>query len=240
MIPMRARDPRIRCARRRRAWGRASGCLLAAIFSLSSPAQGQSRSPSLESLLIALQAKYARLRTLTADFVQLYTAAGSPPRREEGTVVLARPRRMRWHYHRPEEKFFISDGARVYLYVPAERQVIRAKIREAEDTRAAFALLLGELDLRRRFARIERINSPPPLQAGNIVLRFIPKEARLGFSELIVEIVPTSLHIVRVSIRELDGARSDFLFSNIRENVPIPRSAFVLTIPPGVQVLDAQ
>lgn len=200
---------------------------------------GQAKAPSLERLLAALQAKYARVRTLQADFVQLYTVAGSRPRREEGTVVLARPRRMRWHYRQPEEKLFISDGERVYLYVPAERQVIRAKIREAEDIRAAFAFLLGELDLRRLFARIERVGDPP-LQAGHIVVRFVPKDARFGFSELIAEIAPASLHIVRVSIRELDGARSDFLFSNIRENVPVPRSAFALVIPPGVQVLDAR
>ncbi len=240
MILTRARDPRVRFPRLRRASARASGYLLAALLLLPSLAHGQPRSPSLESWLAALQAKYARVRTLTADFVHLYTAAGSPPRREEGTVLLARPRRMRWHYRRPEEKLFISDGKHVYLYVPAERQVIRAKIREAEDIKAAFAFLLGELDLHRLFARIERINSPSPLQAGNIVLRFIPRDARLGFSELIAEVTPASLQIVHVSIRELDGARSDFLFSNIRENVPIPRSAFVFTIPPGVQVLDAR
>jgi len=218
----------------------ASGRFLVVLLGLILSVPAQTRAPSLDSLLTALQAKYARLRTLTADFVQIYTAAGSPPRREEGTVLLARPRRMRWQYRQPEEKLFISDGEHVWLYVPAERQVIRAKIREAEDIKAAFAFLLGELDLRRRFARIERISDPSPLQAGNLVLRFIPKDARLGFSELIAEVVPTSLHIVRVSIRELDGARSDFLFSNIRENVPVPRSAFVLAIPPGVQVLDAQ
>ncbi|MCS6818001.1 MAG: outer membrane lipoprotein carrier protein LolA [Blastocatellia bacterium] len=204
------------------------------------PALAQTKPPSLDQVLTALQAKYASVRTLSADFVQIYIAAGSPPRREEGTVLLARPRRMRWHYRQPEEKLFISDGTHVYLYVPAERQVIRAKIREAEDIKAAFAFLLGELNLRRLFARIERIHNPPPLQAGNLILRFIPKDTRLGFSELIAEISPTSLHVVRVSIRELDGARSDFLFSNIRENVPASRSAFALTIPPGVQILDAQ
>mgnify|MGYP000311041294 CR=1 FL=1 len=217
---------------------------LALIVLLQEPfsrlASGQGASPSLDRLLAAVQTKYARLRSLAADFVQIYQAPGSPTRREEGTVILAKPRRMRWHYHRPEEKFFISDGERVYLYVPAERQVVRAKIREAEDIKAAFAFFLGERDLRRVFARIERITHPAPLRAGDVVLRFIPKDARLGFSEVIAEIDPVSLHIIRVLIRELDGARSDFLFSNIRENVPISRSEFALSVPPGTHILDAQ
>jgi outer membrane lipoprotein carrier protein len=195
---------------------------------------------SLGRVLTALQAKYARMRSLAADFVQIYHAAGSPTRREEGTVLLAKPRRMRWHYRRPEEKLFVSDGTHVSLYVPAERQVIRAKIREAEDIKAAFAFFLGELDLQRVFARIEQVTHPAPLQAGDIVLRFIPRDARFGFSEVIAEINPVSLHIVRVLIRELDGARSDFLFSNIRENVAVSRSDFVLSLPPGVRILNAQ
>ena len=206
---------------------------------LSRLASGQGASPPLDRLLAAVQAKYARLRSLAADFVQIYQAPGSPTRREEGTVILAKPRRMRWHYHRPEEKFFISDGERVYLYVPAERQVVRAKIREAEDIKASFAFFLGERDLRRVFARIERITHPAPLRAGDVVLRFIPKDARLGFSEVIAEIDPVSLHIIRVLIRELDGARSDFLFSNIRENVPVSRLEFALSVPPGTHILAA-
>ncbi len=221
------------------------GLLWVILFSLVLSGLGtsglsQTSAPALEHLLAALQRKYSRLRSLAADFVQVYQAAGSPARREEGVVLFARPRRMRWHYRHPEEKFFISDGEQVFLYVPAERQVIRARLREAEDIRAAFAFLLGKTDLRRAFSRIERVTSVPPLHPGGLILRFIPKDARLGFSELLAEIDPQSLHLRSLSIRELDGARSSFLFSNIRENVPVSPADFVLSIPPGVQVLEAR
>jgi outer membrane lipoprotein carrier protein len=39
-------------------------------------------------------------------------------------------------------------------------------------------------------------------------------------------------------IVQLDGAETNFTFSNIRENVPTPDSDFAFAPPPGVTVID--
>jgi chaperone LolA len=187
-----------------------------------------------------LQMKYAQVKTLEADFVQVYRAPGVRMRREEGHVILAQGRKMYWHYTAPEEKFFISDGHTVYLYVPRERQVTKARITEHEDIKAAFAFMLGRLDLRKTFALIERARGETPLEPNNLVLRFIPKDPRLGVAEVVVEVTPDAMRLRRLSLREFDGTRSDFFFSNVRENVAVARSRFVFAIPPGVQVVEAR
>jgi outer membrane lipoprotein carrier protein len=145
---------------------------------------------------------------------------------------------MRWQYTHPEEKLFISDGKLVYFYTPADRQVTRAKIKDADDLRASFAFLLGELDLRRYFSRIELTQSVAPVDAGNYVLRLTPKDRRAGLAELIIEVVPSTLQLRRVSIMELGGARSEFVFFNLQENVPAPEKEFAFTIPANVQVIE--
>lgn len=203
--------------------------------------KASSNSPArLEETLSRLQVKYSRLKSLAADFVQIYRAPGVRMRREEGRVILAQGRKMHWHYTQPEEKFFISDGATVYLYVPRERHVTRAKITEHQDIKASFAFFLGELNLRKTFALIEWADSEPPLDPGNLILRFVPKNPRLGVAEVIVEVAPETLELRRLSLREFDGARSDFFFSNVRENVAVSRSSFVFAVPPGVQVVEAR
>jgi outer membrane lipoprotein carrier protein len=208
--------------------------LLAVALAWPMPAAAQ----SLSELIDQLQKKYSRLESVAGEFMQIYHAPGSRTLREQGHVLLARPRRMRWQYTYPEEKLFISDGKIVYFYVPADRQVTRAKIKEADDLRASFAFLLGSLDLRQHFPRIELIRSEAPVDAGNHVLRLVPRDRRVGFAELIIEVNPSTLQLRRVSIMEVGGARSDFLFFNLRENVPAPEKEFAFTIPANVQVLE--
>lgn len=211
-------------------------CVFLSLLVLAFAAPAPSQSPS--GILDQVQKKYSRLRTISAEFQHIYHAPGSRPLRESGRVLLQRPRRMRWEYTSPEEKLFISDGETVYFYVPADRQVTRAKIQEVDDLRISFVFLLGRRDLRDYFSRFELTQSERPVQAGDYVLRLTPKERSAAFAELIVEVAPSTLELRRVSVIEFGGARSDFLFSNIRENVPASPEEFSFTIPPNVQVLE--
>jgi outer membrane lipoprotein carrier protein len=188
----------------------------------------------LDQLINSLQSKYNKLSSLAADFTQVYTAPGERTRRESGRLLLKKPGKMRWDYTSPEAKQFISDGKWLYEYVPAERYATRSPVKEADDLRAPFAFLLGRGNLRRDFKRIE-FASESPVKAGDKVLRMVPKRAA-DFKELLVEVEPNSLQLARLSIIETNGARSDFLFSNVRENLPAPDAQFSFKAPPGVEV----
>ncbi|MEK7833639.1 MAG: outer membrane lipoprotein chaperone LolA [Acidobacteriota bacterium] len=186
----------------------------------------------MDQLIDGLQAKYNKLASLSADFTQIYT--GSQTRRESGRVLLKKPGKMRWDYASPETKLFISDGKTLYEYVPAEKYASKSSIKDSGDMRAPFAFLLGRGNLRRDFKKIE-FAKEAPARAGNKVLRMVPKRAA-DFRELLVEIEPTSLQIVRLTLIESGGSRSDFLFSNVRENVLVGEDQFKFKAPPGVEV----
>jgi outer membrane lipoprotein carrier protein len=185
-------------------------------------------------LINALQTKYDKLTTLSAEFTQIYNAPGEHTRRESGRVTLKKPGKMRWDYTSPEAKLFVSDGKWIYEYVPAEKLATRTAVKESGDMRAPFAFLLGRGNLRRDFKQIG-FASESPARAGNRVLRMIPKRSS-RFRELLIEIEPSSLQISRLTMIESTGARSDFLFSNIRENAPANSSQFIFKAPPGVEV----
>lgn len=186
----------------------------------------------LDQLIDGLQTKYNKLASLSADFTQIYT--GGQSRRESGRVLLKKPGKMRWDYTSPESKLFISDGKTLYEYVPSEKYASKSSIKDSSDMRAPFAFLLGRGNLRRDFKKIE-FSKEAPARAGNKVLRMIPKRAA-DFRELLVEIEPTSLQIYRLTLIESGGSRSDFLFSNVRENVPVGDDQFRFKAPPGVEI----
>lgn len=188
----------------------------------------------LNGLVNGLQTKYNKISTLAADFTQVHTSRNQREMRESGHLLLRKPGKMKWNYTTPEEKQFISDGKWLYEYIPAEKAVTRSSIKETGDMRAPFAFLLGQGNLRRDFRRIE-FAKEAPIKAGNKVLRMIPKHLQ-DFDELLIEFDPFTFEMARLSITESDGERSDFIFSNIRENVSAPSAEFTFKVPPGVEV----
>jgi outer membrane lipoprotein carrier protein len=188
----------------------------------------------IDQLIAGLQAKYDKLSTLSADFTQIYNAPGSRSRRESGRVTLKKPGKMRWDYSSPESKLFVCDGKSIYEYVPSEKYATRSSVRDSDDLRAPFAFLLGRGKLRRDFKQIE-FSAEAPARAGNRVLRLIPKRA-VSFRELLLELDPASLQMSRLTMVESDGARSDFLFSNLRENAAAADGLFAFKAPEGVEI----
>ena len=210
------------------------GCYL---FALSLPVftQNNGAQNDLDAFINALQTKYNKLGALAADFTQVYNAPGERTRRESGRLLLKKPGKMRWDYTAPESKLFVSDGKWLYEYVAAEKLATRTAVKEADDLRSAFLFLLGRGNLRRDFKRIEWA-SESPVTAGNRVLRMIPKRGTVR--ELLVEAEPVSLQLKRLVIINSNGGRSDFLFSNLRENPPVNDEQFTFTAPAGVRVVE--
>ena len=190
----------------------------------------------LSRLVDALQLKYKRLTTLGADFTQVYTAPGERVRRETGHLLLKKPGKMRWDYTSPEAKIYVSDGRVIFEYVPSEGIATRIGVKDASDLRAPFMFLLGRGDLRRDFKQIE-FATEAPANAGNRVLRLLPRKAQ-EFGELLIEIEPVALRLARLSFVDNEGARSDFIFSNVRENIEAADGQFKFQPPPGVRVVS--
>jgi len=202
------------------------------LISILLPVPGQGS--DINGLIRGLQAKYNKMSTLSADFTQIHHGRTGRSRRESGRLLLKKPGRMRWDYTAPESKLFISDGKWIYEYVPADGYATRTRVRESDDLRAPFMFLLGRGDLRRDFRTIE-FSAESPIRAGNRVLRLVPKKVQ-EFRELHLEVDPASLELARLSFVDDDGSRSDFIFSNIRENIPASNAQFIFKPPAGVEV----
>src|SRR5207302_9996494 len=72
----------------------------------------------------SLQHKYDTVRDFSADFIHTYQGGVLHKQiTERGHVLVKKPGKMRWEYTAPEKKLFVSDGVRVYSYVPEDKQV---------------------------------------------------------------------------------------------------------------------
>jgi outer membrane lipoprotein carrier protein len=191
---------------------------------------------ALNLLIDGLQQKYSRMNGIAAHFVQLYQGADGRTLRESGQVILKRPGKARWEYASPEKKLFISDGKNIFFYVYGEPQATKSSIKESADPQIPFLFLLGRGNLRKDFSRIELLSDERAIDAGNQVLRLVPRRAPEDFKKLLVEVNPSTFQVRRMVLFERNGARMEFMLSDIQENYVAPDNQFHFVPPAGVTI----
>lgn len=179
---------------------------------------------------------YNHLTSFKTEFTEIYHGPGVS-RTESGTLWLKKPGRMRWEYRVPREKLFLTDSHMAFFYVPGERQARKTPLKNLDDIRSPLRYLLGKTKLEKELNGLSLAVDQTPLQAGDTVLRGVPKGMEDRISEVLLEVSP-KFQIDRIVIREIDGSTTDFQFSNTQENVAVADSLFRFTPPAGVEVIE--
>ena len=210
--------------------------LIVALVS-SAPLRTQNvTTPSAESVARALQAKYDRVHDFSTDFVHAYR--GGVLRQtatERGRLSVKKPGKMRWEYTSPERKLFVSDGRKLYSYIPEDKQVIVSDVPNEDHATTPALFLAGKGNLQRDFTvSYVQIDSVP---AGTTVLKFSPRRAEPEYDWLALAVDPRTLAIRALVTVDSQGGRSTFTFTNLKENVRIADNEFAFSIPRGVDVI---
>jgi outer membrane lipoprotein carrier protein len=202
-----------------------------------------------------LESYYHSASTLKATFLERYSEGGRVVRVESGIVYFRRPGRMRWEYESPEEKLFVADGKNVWFYVPADRTVTRARMKESADWRTPLALLTRKAQLSGICGRID-LASQPMGAGAHAVLHCWPREpaakgqvrgsssgadAKEGsgaFREALLEVDADHGDLLRVVIRQSGGVELEYRFGNWQQNPPLSEALFHFQPPVGVAIVD--
>jgi outer membrane lipoprotein carrier protein len=193
--------------------------------------------PDAKAIADAVDRRYNDLRSLRAEFTEIYRGAGVE-RTESGTLWLKRPAKMRWEYRKPREKLFIADGKDAWFYVPGERRARKAPLKKLDDLRSPLRYLLGKSKLAREFDDLALASDVAPLTRGNLMLRGAPHGMGDRTASVLFEITPES-RIARLVIEEVDGSTTEFRFADTAENVAVSDAQFRLSLPADVEVVES-
>lgn len=193
--------------------------------------------PDVKAIADAVDRRYNNLRSLRAEFTEIYRGAGLE-RTESGTLWLKRPGKMRWEYRRPREKLFLADGKHAWFYVPGERQARKAPLKKVDDLRSPLRYLLGKAKLAKEFDDLTVAADVAPLTPANLVLRGVPHGMADRVATVLLEITPEN-RIARLLIEEVDGATTEFRFADTAENIAVADDQFRLSLPPDVEVVES-
>ena len=192
----------------------------------------------VKSIAAAVDDHYNHLRSLEAQFTELYQGSGMT-RTESGTLLLKKPGKMRWEYRSPREKLFVSDGKDAWFYVPDDRQARKSAARKLEDARSPLAFLLGKTRLEKELRGLSLAPDVEPLQSGDVMFRGVPSALADQWSEVVLEVTPQN-QIARIVLQGVDGSSTEYRFTDQKENVATEDSRFAFKPPAGTEVVEGE
>jgi outer membrane lipoprotein carrier protein len=195
------------------------------------PSVAQSMAPSAAQLAAAVDHHYNSLKRLRVNFTESYVGMGMD-RHESGVLLLEKPGRMRWNYAAPPGKVFVLDGKFGWFYTPGDAQVQQIPAKKLDDLRSPLRFLLGHAQLTKELDGL----TMTPVDGGMFRLRGVPKgmEQRVRSLEVTVTADGT---IHRMTLEELDGSRTSFVFKGEEANPVLAAGTFRFVPPAGVPVV---
>lgn len=180
-----------------------------------------------------IDSHYNHLHSLSVQFSETYKGMGME-RTEHGTLLLAKPGRMRWNYTDPAGKLFVMDGKYGYAYTPGDAQAQRFRATQLDDFRSPLKFLLGHTEIQKELTDLTMTADGAAYR-----LRGVPRgmEQRVATVELSVTAQGT---IQSMRWQEADGATTEFQLQKEETNPPVRPGTFTFQPPEGVVIVDGQ
>lgn len=215
-----------------RTWGAVAALLLAATLT------AQTAEPTAGELAASLQRKYDGIRDFSADFTHRYRGGVLKKElSEKGRVLVKKPGKMRWEYTAPEPKTFVSDGARIYSYIPQDKQVLVSKVPAENVATTPSLFLAGKGNLTRDFTP-SLVDAPEGSPQGVLALKLVPRKPQPDYDWLILLVDPGTLSLRGLVTADSQGGTSSLTFANLKENVGLADKEFVFNVPRGVEIIN--
>ena len=189
---------------------------------------------SPDAVARSLQTRYEGIRDFSADFMQTYRGGVlRTETKEQGTVSIKKPGMMRWVYSKPERKEFVSDGRKLYSYIPEDRQVMVADVPPDDAATTPALFLAGKGQIVRDFATA--FDSNPP--AGIVALKLTPKKTEPEYEYFVILVDAKTMQLRGLATKDRQGGLSVLTFTNLKENTGISDKEFAFRVPRGVDVI---
>ena len=111
---------------------------------------------------------------------------------------------MRWDYTAPEQKLFVSDGVKIYSYIPQDKQVIVATVPPDDEAPTPTLFLAGKGNLTRDFTP-SLVDAPPGRPPARRALKLVPKATQRDYDWLVLVARPGTLAHPRPGDRRRAG-----------------------------------
>jgi len=208
------------------------------MFAASIPRSGQDAwaaetDLTLEQILDRLEQHYTN-KSFTAEFGQESTLkAMEITDYATGKMYVRYPGMMRWEYEKPEKQVIITDGSKLWIYRPADNQVMTGSA-PAFFSDGKGASFLSDIKLIRKKFNISKV---PSADDFFYELKLQPLEKNLDVSDIRISVTKNTFTVIRIITYNTYGDENRIELINNKFDVNLDDSLFSFEIPPGADVL---
>lgn len=189
-----------------------------------------------EDVALRLEKKLLSLNSIKANFNHFYYSKSlTTPLREKGKFYFKKTGLMKWIYQEPEEKIFLYKEGKFEFYDIENNQLYRGSLSE-ENASEILDLLSGNIRLQANY-HVE-FSQFPSDEAHTFQVKLTPRKED-EYSSILLEIDKKTWLIRKAIFFDWIGNKTEFHFSQIKTNVPLPQNIFELKTPPDVEIIES-
>jgi len=187
----------------------------------------------VDRYIAAIEQRYVALQDFHADFEQeTRLPSVSSAEKGNGSVYFKKGGKMLWHYKKPEEQKIILDGKTLWIYIPAEKQVMKNNF-SAVPQHIVVDIFRGHIVIKDKFS-VELLS-----QEGAVVaLELVPREYDPTVKKLRLWFDYEKKVIIKTQLEDELGTQTTLVFKNIAVDKGVKDTLFEFTPPKGVEVFE--
>lgn len=188
---------------------------------------------TLSKILDGLEKRYAGPGFSAKFFQESMLKAMQISDTAEGSLIVKRPGKMRWEYTIPDVQTVVSDGRTLWIYRPADNQVMVGKAPTFFSGGKGAGFLSDIRQVRKSFA-IE------VLKAENDAyyrLRLTPRKASPDLADVILSVKKTNFQVDQVITHNAYGDETQITLNEYQFNLNPKDTLFTFKPPEGVDVV---
>ncbi len=190
---------------------------------------------NIDYILQGIETRYIG-KCLSASFVQKTTLkAMEMTDSASGTVLFKFSNMMRWEYNYPTTQQIISDGTKLWFYVPEDNQVMIGNASSFFKNGKGASFLTDVESIRKTFfiSMEEKFDD-------RYKLKLVPIEKTLGISHIFFVVSEKNFDIIEIVTYNEYGDENLLEFTNIKFVKKIDELQFKFTVPKEVDVLQLE
>ncbi|MCP4353002.1 MAG: outer membrane lipoprotein chaperone LolA [Desulfobacterales bacterium] len=146
-----------------------------------------------------------------------------------GKLFVKRPDMMRWEYEAPEKQIIMTDGDTLWIYRPADKQVMTGKAPAYFGSGKGASFLSDIRAVRKQFI----VSLEKKDDSVFYVLKLVPMEKKFDISAIYLSISKENFDVVKIATYNAYEDETLIVMGNFQFNQEFDNAMFNFAIPPG-------
>jgi len=193
------------------------------------------RAQNIDEVLGKIQYFYENIKSIKANFIQETVFLDGSKEIRTGKVWIKKPGKFRWEYKSPEKFLIISDGVRVFIYYPEEKEVLICSSGKVIPSQLALGFMNGRGSIKKDL----KLESYEILSKKEWKISFLPITKDSYIEKIILTVNLNTGEVREFYFINTAGEKIKIVFKNLEYNISLENNLFTFVPPRDSKIVNA-